>query len=120
MIVGALVVAPVGNDKEGRPTFWPGGVPSGIPKENGGNGSGVRHYVLEAGISKNLVFVEPYALTSYVIGGSRTCNGVRENRADTWNLRLGAHRHLSPVTTPDTRIQFSRDGIDKPETGAAK
>jgi hypothetical protein len=120
LIVGALLVAPVGNDKEGQPKFWPGGVPSGIPKEDGGIGSGVWHYGLEAGISKNLVFVEPYALTSYVIGGSRTHNGVHEDRADTWNLLLGAQWHLSPVTTLDTRIQFSRDGIDKQETGGSQ
>lgn len=120
VIVGALVVAPVGNDKNGTPKFWVNGVPTGVPKEAGGIGEGVWQYGLEAGISKNLVFVEPYALTSYVFGGSRTHNGVHEDRADTWNLLLGAQWYLSSVTTIDTRVLISRDGIDTQEVGGSQ
>ena len=113
-IVGGIVVAPVGNDKNGQPETTIGGTKI-QDSEEAGIGQGVWHYGLEAGISKNLVVVEPYLLTSYVFGGKRRENGVNENRADVWNVMVGAQWHLSPGATIDTRAIFTRDGIDRHE-----
>jgi hypothetical protein len=86
-----------------------------IEDKDGGIGQGVWSYGLEAGISKNLGTVEPYLLTSYLFGGTRTRDGVHEDRADVFSLLVGAQWTLSPVATLDTRVQFNRSGTDKKE-----
>src|SRR5690349_18681159 len=66
LVFGAIVVAPVGNDKDGQPEIKINGITT-QNKEESGVGSGVWHYGFETGISKNLAFVEPYLATSYVL-----------------------------------------------------
>ncbi|HVE42890.1 MAG TPA: hypothetical protein VNM14_23620 [Planctomycetota bacterium] len=119
LIVGGILVAPVGNDKKGQSETVIGGVRI-QDKEESGIGQGVWHYGIEAGISKNLSLIEPYLLTSYVFGGRRHENGVTEDRADTWNVLVGAQWHLSPQATIDTRAIFSRDGIDRQEDNGSQ
>jgi hypothetical protein len=118
LIVGAVVVAPVGNDKSGRPEFSVSSVKT--DSEEGGLGEGVWRYGLEAGISKNLAVVEPYLLTSYIFGGTRRENGVKEDRADVWSLLVGAQWRLSSQVTLDTRAVFSRVGEDETESSGSK
>ena len=119
LIIGAIVIAPVGNDKDGQPEIKVNGITT-QDKEESGLGSGVWHYGFEAGISKNLVFVEPYLLTSYVFGDKRTENGVHEDRADTWNLLLGAQWYITEKAVLDTRVQITRNGVDKTEDNGAQ
>lgn len=114
LIVGAVVVAPVGNDKDGRPELKAGGVTT-QEGEDSGIGQGVWHYGFEAGLSKHLGFVEPYLLTSYIFGDKRTENGVQEDRADAWNLLLGAQWTLTPQATLDTSVALRRAGVDEQE-----
>jgi len=114
LIVGGIAVAPVGNDKKGRPEIMTGNVKTQDGEESG-VGQGVWHYGLAAGISKNLVVIEPYFLTSYVFGGKRRENGVNENRADVWSVTVGAQWHLSPQATLDTRAVLNREGLDRKE-----
>lgn len=117
-VVGAIVVAPVGNDKKGQARTRVGGVTIQDQAESG-IGQGVWRYGAEAGISKNLVVIEPYLTTSYVFGGKRTENGVHEDRADVWTLTMGAEWALGPTLTLDTRAVFTRTGVDKTENNGA-
>lgn len=119
LLIGALVVAPTGNDKEGQAGITTGGTPL-QSKEESGIGQGVWHYGVQAGISKNLVLVEPYLTTSYVFGDKRKVNGVKEDRADVWNLTMGAEWNLTPQATLDTRAMFARSGVDKQEDGGTQ
>jgi len=119
LIVGGILVAPVGNDKKGQPETVIGGVRI-QDKEESGIGEGVWHYGVEAGISKKLAIIEPYLLTSHVFGGRRKENGVNEDRADVWNILVGAQWHLSPQATIDTRAIFQRDGIDRQEDNGSQ
>jgi hypothetical protein len=118
VIAGAIVIAPVGNDKAGQPEIKVNGITT-QNKEESGIGQGVWHYGFEAGISKNLVVVEPYLLTSYIFGDKRTQNGVHEDRADTWNMLLGAQWYITEKAVLDTRMQLTRAGTDKSEDNGA-
>ncbi|MBI3857054.1 MAG: hypothetical protein HY293_15315 [Planctomycetes bacterium] len=119
LVVGAIVVAPAGNDKPGQTGTKVGGV-STSTKEEAGIGQGVWHYGFEAGLSKNLVVVEPYLATSYVFGDKRTVNGIHEDRADVWNLVVGARWYVTPLAALDTRAVFSRPGVDKTENNGSQ
>jgi hypothetical protein len=119
LIVGGILVAPVGNDKKGQAETVIGGVRL-QDQEESGLGQGVWHYGLEAGISKSLGIVEPYLLSSYVFGGKRRENGVNEDRADVWTVLAGAQWHLSPQVTIDTRAIVTRDGIDRQEDNGSQ
>ncbi len=119
LVFGAIVVAPVGNDKDGQPEIKINGVTT-QDKEESGAGGGVWHYGFEAGISKNLVFVEPYLATSYVLGDKRTKNGVHEDAADTWTILMGAQWTVTPKATIDTRMIIQRNGVEKSEDNGAQ
>ena len=119
LVFGAIVVAPVGNDKDGQPEIKVNGTTT-QNKEEAGVGSGVWHYGFEAGISKNLTFVEPYLATSYVLGDQRTKNGVHEDAADIWTLLIGAQWYVTPKATLDTRMVLQRSGVEKSEAGGAQ
>ncbi len=108
LIVGGILVAPVGNDKKGAPEISSGGIT--VKGAESGIGQGVWHYGLAAGISKSLTVVEPYLLTSYVFGGKRRENGVNEDRSDVWNVTAGARWYLSSEASIDTRAIFNRNG----------
>lgn len=116
LVLGAIVVAPTGNDKDGQPGITVGSTQT-QSKEESGIGQGVWRYGVEAGISKNLVVVEPYLATSYVFGDKRTKNGVKEDRADVWSLMMGAEWNVTPQATIDTRAILARPGVDKQESG---
>lgn len=111
LIVGAIAVAPTGNDKRGDAKVEIGGVPVSDGEE-GGIGQGVWKFGGLAGISKNLGLVEPYLLVSYVWGGKRERNDVDEERADVGTILAGAEWHLSPTTRLDTRALFFFVGED--------
>jgi hypothetical protein len=119
LIIGAIVVAPVGNDKDGQTGTTVGGVET-VDEKEGGIGQGVWRYGVEAGISKRLAFLEPYLTTNYVFGGNRKKDGVNENRADVWSATAGARWHLSPLASIDTRAIFSRPGLDKQENAGSQ
>ena len=119
LVVGGILVAPVGNDKKGQAETVIGGVRI-QDREESGIGEGVWHYGLEAGISKNFGPLEPYLMTSYVFGGKRRENGVNEDRADVWTVLAGAQWHLSTQVTIDTRAVVSRDGIDRQEDNGSQ
>jgi hypothetical protein len=119
LIIGAIGVAPIGNDKNGQPRITVFGVRTQDSTESG-IGDGVWRYGLEAGLSKKLPVLEPYILTSYIFGGKRRENGVNEDRADVWNLTVGGQWHLSPQATIDTRGVFSRVGVDRQEAGGSQ
>lgn len=119
VIVGAILVAPVGNDKDGQTGVTSGGTKT-QDQEDGGVGLGVWRYGFEAGISKRLTVLEPYLLTNYVFADRRKDEGVQENRADVWNLTAGAFWHLSPQATLDTRLSVARQGVDKQETSGTE
>jgi hypothetical protein len=119
LFVGGVVVAPVGNDKDGQPEIKINGI-TAQNGEDAGVGGGVWHYGFEAGISKNLIFVEPYLATSYILGDTRTKNGVHEDAADTWTLLLGAQWYVTPKATIDTRVIVQRNGVEKSEDGGVQ
>ncbi|MFN3485888.1 MAG: hypothetical protein ACK44W_10455 [Planctomycetota bacterium] len=114
LIVGAIAVAPTGNDKRGDAEIELGGVPISDGEE-GGVGQGVWKFGALAGISKRLGLVEPYVLVSYVWGGERERNDVDEERADVTTVLAGAEWHLSPAARLDTRAIFLLVGEDVTE-----
>jgi hypothetical protein len=114
LIVGGVLVAPVGNDKSGQSEQKTNGFVT-TSGEDGGIGDGIWRYGFQTGLSKRIAILEPYLLTSYVWADPRKKNGVEEERADVWNLTLGAFWHLSPMATLDTRFIVSRESDDKSE-----
>ncbi|HXG60945.1 MAG TPA: hypothetical protein VNO22_06215 [Planctomycetota bacterium] len=119
LIVGAIAVAPTGNDKRGDPELEVGG--SSVSEgEEGGIGQGVWKFGGLAGISKNLGLVEPYLVVSYLWGGERERNDVDEERADLWTILAGAEWHLSPTMRLDTRALFFFVGEDVTEESGSE
>lgn len=118
-ILGVVVVPPSSSAKQGQAGVILGGVQT-QQEEDAAIGDGVWKYGFETGISKTMGLVEPYALVSYVFGGSRTRNGVRENRADVLSLVLGAEWHVTPAASIDTRAVFQHEGKDITEDNLAK
>jgi hypothetical protein len=119
LVIGAIVVAPVGNDKDGQTGITVGGIET-QQQEDGGIGGGVWRYGLEAGISKNLAVVEPYLVVNYVISDDRKKNGVEEEPGDVLSVTLGARWHLSDMAGLDTRLNFVRTSKAKEESGGAQ
>ena len=119
LVVGAILVAPVGNDKSGTTGTTINGVET-QQQEDGGNGDGIWRYGFEAGISKKLAVVEPYLVVNYVFADDRKKNGVEEEGADVLNISVGAFLHLSPATTLDLRATVTRNSKEKSENGGAQ
>ena len=117
-IVAAIIVAPTGNDKRGRPEISAG--PLSQSGEKGGIGEGVWNYGLGTAVSKRFGIAEPYVGFSYVIGGKRSRNGVDEDRADVGSILLGSEWHVSPDATLDTRVFIQFSGEDVTEDGGVK
>jgi hypothetical protein len=113
MILGAIVVAPTGNDADGRAEGTFGGI--SFDGEEGGIGQGVWKYGFGAGISKRIGNVEPYFTAAYLFGGERSHDGVDEERADVGTLSLGAEFHVTPQATIDVRVigQFVGEDIQE-------
>lgn len=118
-IAGIIVQPPSGNDKRGDPEVILGGVLQQVEDE-GSIGDGVWRYGFLTGVSKRLGIVEPYGLLSYVIGGTRTRNGIREDRADVLSLTGGVEWHVTPDATIDTRAYYQFVGRDITESSLAE
>lgn len=119
LIIGAIAVAPVGNDKDGQPEITTGGVVT-QEGEEGGVGQGVWRYGLQAGISKRLTALEPYLLAEYILADDRKRNGVKEEPGDLLNLLVGARWHLGPTASLDTRAFLSRQSKETDETNGTQ
>ena len=118
-IIGAILVAPTGNDKRGDAETKIGGVTVTEGKE-GGNGDGVWRYGLGAAVSKRFGRWEPYAGGTFVLGGDRKRNGVEEDRADVATLIAGTEWHMTPQATIDTSLLFQLVGDDVTEDNGVK
>ena len=119
LVVGAILVAPTGNDKSGTTGTTINGVET-QQQEDGGNGDGIWRYGFEAGLSKRLTVVEPYLVVNYVFADSRTKNGVKEEGADVLNISAGAFLHLGPTVTLDARATVTRNSEEKSENGGTQ
>lgn len=119
LVVGGILVAPVGNDKSGTTGTTINGVET-AQQEDGGNGDGIWRYGFEAGLSKRLTVVEPYLVVNYVFADSRKKNGVEEEGADILNVTLGAFLHLGSAATLDVRAVITRNSEQKEETGGVQ
>jgi hypothetical protein len=119
LVVGAILVAPTGNDKSGTTGTTINGVET-QQQEDGGNGDGIWRYGFEAGISKKLAVVEPYLVVNYVFADDRRKNGVEEEGADVLNISVGAFLHFSPATTLDLRATVTRNSKETSESGGAQ
>ncbi len=113
LIVGALIVAPTGNDADGRADGNLGAI--ALDGEEGGIGDGVWKYGVGAGVSKRLGGVEPYLVAAYVFGGDRSHDGVDEERADVGTISLGAELHVTEQATIDLRVTGQFVGEDVQE-----
>jgi hypothetical protein len=119
LVVGAILVAPVGNDKSGTTGTTINGVET-AQQEDGGNGDGIWRYGFEAGLSKRLTAVEPYLVVNYVFADDRTKNGVQEEGADVLNISVGAFIHLGSSVTLDARAVVTRLSEEKSETSGTQ
>jgi hypothetical protein len=119
LIVGAIAVAPVGNDKDGQTEITSGGTVT-QPGEEGGIGDGVWRYGLQAGVSKRLAVLEPYLLAEYLLADDRKKDGVKEEPGDVLNLTIGARWHLGPTAILDTRLLVTRTSKAKEETSGTQ
>lgn len=118
VIVGALIVAPTGNDADGRFEGTLGA--TSFDGEEGGIGQGVWRYGVGAGISKRLGMVEPYLVAAYLFGGERSHDGVDEERADVGTISLGSEFHVTAQATIDVRVTANFVGEDIQEDQGVK
>jgi hypothetical protein len=118
LILGALVVAPTGNDADGRADGNLGVLT--LDGEEGGAGDGVWSYGVGAGVSRRFGMFEPYLVGAYLFGGNRTQDGVDEERSDVGTVILGAELHVTGQATIDVRIIGQFVGEDVQEDGGAK
>jgi opacity protein-like surface antigen len=119
LVLGLILVAPTGNDKDGEAEINSAAL-GFQPGEEGGIGSGVWSYGVMAGVSKKLGPVEPYLAGTFVWGGERDVDGVDEDRADVGTLLAGAELHLTEQARLDVRAFFQSVGKDITEDDAVK
>ncbi len=118
VIVGALVVAPTGNDADGRADGTLGAFT--LDGEEGGIGQGVWKYGFGAAVSKRFGVVEPYLVGAYLFGGERSHDGVDEERSDVGTVSLGSEFHVTPQATIDVRAIAQFVGEDVQEDQGVK
>lgn len=118
LIVGAIVVAPTGNDADGRADGNLGALT--FDGEEGGIGQGVWTYGVGAGISKRFGQVEPYLVGAYILGGERSHDGVDEDRANVGTISLGSEFHVTAQATIDVRVSAQFVGEDVQEDQGLK
>lgn len=118
-ILAVIVQPPSGSDKRGDAEVIQAGVLT-QEEDEGAIGDGVWRYGFATALSKKVGLVEPYAALSYVFGGTRTRNGVREDRADVLDILLGVEWHVSSDATIDTRAILQFQGRDITEDNLVK